>query len=110
MSRKVVGLCALSAVAVVFACLFIMTVGAGCQTAGQQVSAKPDVLCPDCQAVTVTSSIKGMNFTTYKCSTCAKTFELDTSGGYLPPKEVLVCPHCGVVMMECPECKAKHGM
>ncbi|GEM_PF-1091135 len=110
MSRKVAGMCALSMVAVAVACLLLLTVGAGCQTAGKQVSDKPDALCPDCHVVTVTSSIKGVNFTTYKCPTCGKTYELDTSGGYLPPKEVLVCPHCGAVVMECPTCRAKHGV
>ncbi len=104
------GLCVLSAVAVTFACLFVLIVGAGCQTAGTAVSEQKDVMCPDCSAVAVTSSIKGINVTSYKCPACRKTYQIDTSGGYLPPKEVLVCSHCSAMVMECPACKAKYGM
>lgn len=101
--------CVLAVVSVAALCLFVMTAGSGCQTAGTVVSDSQAMECPACHEKIVTSSVKGVNFKTYTCPTCHKEYEADASGGYLPPKEVLVCPDCGEVVMECPTCKAKHG-
>lgn len=109
MSGKVSMLCVWSVVAVVSLCVAMVTIGAGCQTPGQVVSSKQSTECSACHETLVTSAIKGINFKTYTCPSCHKEYEVDTSGGFIPPKEVLVCPKCGKVYMDCPSCKATHG-
>lgn len=89
--------------------LCLVALAGGCQTPGQVVSQGTSMECPDCHVKLVTSAIEGINFEHYTCPACHKEYEVDASGGYLPPKEVLVCPHCGEVFMECPTCKAMHG-
>ena len=110
MSRKGFGLGAFSVF--VFVCVglaaTVLTFSGGCQTPGKVVSVSQSPVCPTCKVETVTSAVKGMNFTTYKCPSCGKTYEIDTSGGYLPPKEVAVCPKCGSMVQECPICKKMH--
>lgn len=102
------GKCALAVTLVTSLFLVALATG-GCQTPGKVVSEGASMECPDCHVKLVTSSIKGIKFESYTCPTCHMERELDLSGGYIPPKEVMVCPHCGEVYMECPECAAGHA-
>jgi ribosomal protein S27E len=65
----------------------------GCQTAGQVVSSKPLVTCPDCNDEVVTSSIKGLNFTRVVCPTC-QVVRILPEGAYWHSQMVYYCPRC----------------
>ena len=61
----------------------------GCQSAGQVVSSKPLVTCPDCKMEVVTSRIKGLDFTRVVCPMCGKVWVPSRD-----PKKYPVCPEC----------------
>ena len=79
------------------ALLLGMMLMSGCQTAGQVVSSKPLVTCPDCSRQVVTTSIKGVDFTRVVCPMCQKVwvapesaYEHGTLAYYSPRCEELI--------------------
>ena len=72
-------------------------------------SKKDEILCPRCKVRVVRhrfsrSGSQGHRHVKYICPSCGKEWsgKIDTTGG-----EGLLCPKCGCVVMECPQCGKK---
>ena len=85
------------------AALFVSTILlSGCTTAGQVVSSKPLMTCPDCSQQVVTSSIKGLDFTRVVCPKCEKVLVMP-EGAYEHRTTAYYCPDCKALTPTVPE-------
>lgn len=80
-------------------CLVTLLIVA-CQNAGQAVSTSESPFCTTCKTETVTTFIKGLNHTKYKCPKCETLREYDDYGAEI----IHTCTNCKRALEQCPIC------
>lgn len=72
----------------------------GCQSSGKLLETKESPFCTLCKTETVTTIVKGLNNTRYKCPKCYSVRQYDTYGSEI----IHTCTNCGQALQKCPIC------
>lgn len=73
----------------------------GCQSSNKLIKTEESLFCTACKSETVTTIVKGLNNTRYKCPKCYSVRQYDDYGSEI----IHTCSDCGRALEKCPICR-----